>query len=301
MAYFAHFDELRTFGVEIECFGAANVAILRAMGRRGIECAVIDHTDEVQPTWRLSKDNSIEGEAPIEVVSPVLSGREGLIEVAKVLEALRSVGCEVNSSCGFHVHWNCGDFTGKNMLSLLRFYAKFESVIDRFVDPSRRGNLNRTCWSMVKDDDLSWVTRLDPTEQSIAAVVAARFEMAYHETEPEHRTSRYHKVNVQAYPMYGTVEFRQCEGTLETEKAIHWIVLTQQFVNKAKAVAVSRNMSAKPTLGEFLRSLKMVDFHIFGSGEVDPLILELAEYLKKTYMEMKETVNEWSDLALQEA
>lgn len=301
MAYFAHFDELRTFGVEIECFGAANVSILKALGRRGVVCAVIDHTDEVQTTWRLSKDNSIEGEAPIEVVSPILFGRAGLIEVSKVLEALREAGCEVNYTCGFHVHWNCGDYTGKNMLSLLRLYAKFEAVIDRFVDPGRRGNINKNCWSMVKDGGIDWVTSLDPTERMRASEIAAQFEIRYHETSPEPRTSRYHKVNIQSYPMYGTVEFRQLEGTLETEKAIHWIVLTQQFVNKAKAVTVSRNMPAKPTLGEFLRSLKMVDFHIFGNGVVDPLILELSEYLKNLYVETKETEYEWHNLALQEA
>lgn len=306
MAYSACFDEFRRFGVEIECYGVPNVAILKAMAKRGIECKVIDWTNEVHPTWRLSKDNSIEGEAATEVVSPVLSGRSGLLEVANVLEALREVGCQVNSSCGFHVHWFCGDYTGKNVLSLLRLYSKFEPVIDGLVAPSRRANKNKNCRSLVKDSDLSWITDLDPTGRARASEIATRFEMAYTEyhEDANHvrsvRSSRYHKVNLQSYPMYGTIEFRQHQGTLSTEKAINWIVFTQQLINKAKSVAVSPEPAAKVTLGELLRSLKMIDSYLFEHEMVDPLILHLAEYLKNRYAELKEADYDRSDLTLQE-
>jgi hypothetical protein len=41
---------------------------------------------------------------PMEMISPILKGTEGLNQVAAVVAALRSMGGRVNSSCGFHVH-----------------------------------------------------------------------------------------------------------------------------------------------------------------------------------------------------
>jgi hypothetical protein len=41
---------------------------------------------------------------PCELVSPVLKGRDGLLEVARVLTALNTLPIEVNKSTGLHVH-----------------------------------------------------------------------------------------------------------------------------------------------------------------------------------------------------
>jgi hypothetical protein len=286
MAYIAEFDEYRTFGVEVECFGAPNVRVLRLMNKAGLDCVVIDHTNRVLDTWRISKDTSIQGESAMEIVSPVLCGREGLIQVAKVLEILQTAGCQVNFSCGFHVHWFCGDYTGKNMLSLLRQYAKFERVIDSLVSPSRRENRNKSCRSLVKDDTLQWITDLDPQERLRATQIASVFESRWFEVYQtvhgqERRSSRYHKINLQSYPMYGTIEFRHHQGTLNVAKAINWIVFTQQFINKAKRVSVSREPASKLTLSGLMRSLKISE------ESQDARISALAVYLKERQEELE--------------
>jgi hypothetical protein len=41
---------------------------------------------------------------PAELVSPVLRGREGLVEVARLLTALNTLPVEVNRTTGLHVH-----------------------------------------------------------------------------------------------------------------------------------------------------------------------------------------------------
>lgn len=289
MGYKSTFDCERTFGVEFEVFGPPRIRIERYLGEHDITSTQVEFIKYVIPTWRLSNDNSIIGENPTEIASPLLKGREGLAEVEKVCTALQLAGCQVNWSCGFHVHWSAQDYTGKNVLSLLRLYAKFENVIDYLVSPSRRGDRNKYCRSMVKDTDLAWVTELDKTERARAVEVALNFGSAHSEWTMPHtermvqRSSRYHKLNISAYNHYGTVEFRQHQGTLNANKATNWIVFTQQLVNKAKYVAVSRDPSAKPTLGEMLRVLRLVDFQLIEDRCTDPLIIHLGEWMKGRY------------------
>lgn len=298
MAYKANFDDFRAFGVEIEVIGVSREDIAVALHCIGIRAEVTEYTKDIRETWKITTDASLAGAAKgltAEVVSPILSGREGLAKVTRVIECLNAIGCRVNKTCGFHVHWNCADFTGKNVLSLLRFYAKFERVIDYLVSPSRRGDVNRHCRSMVKDTDLAWVSDLDRTERLRASDVAFSFEDKHSEQvvnpitrRQEKRSSRYHKVNVFAYNSFGTIEFRQHQGTLNPEKAVNWIVFTQQLVNKAKHVSVSKQVSAKPTLGEMLRVLKLVDHEFIENQCTDPLVLELGSWLKKRYTLFRE-------------
>lgn len=298
MAYKAIFDEYRAFGVEIETIGRHKEDIAYYLNRSGISAEACEYTRNIKTTWKVTTDSSLAGAPPAmtaEVVSPIIAGREGLAQVEKTLIALSDMGCRVNITCGFHVHWNCQDYTGKNMLSLLRFYSKFERVIDYLVSPSRRGDGNKHCRSLVKDSDLSWVTNLDETERQRACEVAYSFEDKHCEYEFDpitqrrrKRSSRYHKVNVYAYNQFGTVEFRQHQGTLNPEKAVNWIVFTQQLVNKAKHVSVSKRVSAKPTLGEMLRVLKLVDHEFIENQCTDPLILELGEWLKRRYTQFRE-------------
>jgi len=284
MAYRAFFDEHRTFGVEFEVYGVSQGTLAAALGSVGLSL----RSSGVYTAWKIGDDSSIQGRMPAEVRSPILSGREGLEQVMLATAALRLVGCKVNESCGFHVHWNCADYTGKNALSLLRLYTKFEGVIDFLVAPSRRGNTNKHCRSMVKDSDLNWIAELDKTERKRASEVATRFSVDHIQVvNNERRSSRYHKLNISAYNSYGTMEFRQHQGTVSSEKAINWIVFTQQLVNKAKYVSVSKQVSAKPTLGEMLRVLKLVDHHLIENQCTDLLILELGTWLKKRYVYFK--------------
>lgn len=295
MAYKAFFDEYRTFGVEIEYIGVTKPEVARRLREAKIRATVASYSKNVSPVWRVSTDSSIAGKPAGEVVSPILSGRSGLGEVERVMDKMAQIGCRVNQTCGLHVHWNAIDFTGKNVMSLLRFYAKFERVIDYLVSPSRRADINLHCRSMVKDNNLAWVTELDATEKARATDVEMNFrtkhsEKWYDSTSQRYveRSSRYHKVNISAYQQFRTIEFRQHQGTVNSTKGINWIVFTQQLMNKAKHVSVSRQVSAKPTLGEMLRVLKIVDHEFILNQCTDPLILNLGVWLKKRYTLFRE-------------
>jgi hypothetical protein len=286
MAYNARFDRYRSFGIELEVVNGDQHRFLELMHAEGIAVQAVGYTHAVVDYWKCTTDGSLSGYGAMEVVSPVLTGEEGLNEVRKVVKLLAQAGYRTNRTCGFHVHWNVADFTGKNVQSLLRLYAKFENVIDYLVSPSRRGNNNDYCQSMVKDGDLSWVTRLARNEgRDTARTIADQFAHHYRSAG---RASRYHKVNVTAYPLYGTIEFRQHQGTVNHEKVISWILFTQQLVNKSKEVSVSKQVSAKPTLGELLRILRLPP-HV--DGEVlpqDPVLEGLKDRIKRRYAEFRE-------------
>jgi hypothetical protein len=275
MAYHAVFDSCRTFGVEIEAFDVKQTLLRSTMQVHGLPCKVIRNLNEVPSTWGIKSEGSIEGSHPFELVSPPLSGIEGLEEVGRVLDLLEVLGAQVNSSCGLHVHWNCGDYTGKNMLSLLRLYAKFEPVIDYLVSASRRGNLNENCLSLCKDEAMQWITQLDPSEQNRAYQVSRDFQRLY--STPT-KSGRHHKLNILSYLTYRTVEFRQHQGTLKREDALNWIVFTQQLVNRAKYSSVLGRPSARLTLGELLRTLRLEK-----QEQLSPALYGLTQWMKKRH------------------
>jgi hypothetical protein len=99
-----------TFGVELECF--LPYAAIREHGisvggygyRRGMQLPM-----PMFPSgWRIGSDCSVStsrsGMRSVEVVSPVLRGLEGIVQVRRVVEQLEALGGRVNSSCGCHVH-----------------------------------------------------------------------------------------------------------------------------------------------------------------------------------------------------
>jgi len=279
MAYKAQFDRKRKFGVEIELYGINQFELQHAMTESGIPAKIALVEKPSDQYWYITCDGSIQGEDPAELKSPVLVGIEGINHVRSVLTLLNHLDVQVNDSCGLHVHHYVGDFTGKNILSLLRLYAKFENVVDRLVDPSRRENKNYHCQSLIKDDTLEWITGLDKKETARALDIALKFDQNYKVKSLGSMTacgSRNHKVNITSYLKHSTIEFRHHESTLDIDEVLNWIVFTQQFISRAKLASVSKEMSAKPVMGEMLRALGMVEYQ----GCSDPVVLTAREWIK---------------------
>ena len=58
-------------------------------------------------------DSSIEGDYPLELISPPMSGKAGEEIIIEVLEASKSLGYEVDDSCGVHIHLDGEGFKEK--------------------------------------------------------------------------------------------------------------------------------------------------------------------------------------------
>lgn len=195
-------DNNRTFGIEIEAFNCDRAHLASVLRDNGIEARTETWNHSTRPYWKVTTDSTIRGFAPFELVSPILKGQDGLLQVKKVCEILNSLNVKVNKSCGLHVHHDAGDFRTNNFENLFWLYKKAETAIDSLVSRSRR-NGNTFCKTL--------------RQKSFGRM----------------RYDRYHKVNLTAYEDHGTVEFRQHNGTIDCNKITNWIQLTQLMVNDA--------------------------------------------------------------------
>lgn len=215
-----------TFGIEIECYlpdGAMPSQAAQAISARGIACVAEGYNHGTRSHWKIVTDGSLgDVRRGIEVVSPILTGQAGLDSIVLVMEALTDFGCTVSKKCGLHVHVGAANAPIDFFKSLLKLYAHFEPVIDRFMPPSRRASANAYCRSV--------------TSANVARIDAATSLDAVIQTLPAGAMdARYHKLNLTAFRRYQTVEFRQHSGTLESSKAVAWAKFCLRMVAAARA------------------------------------------------------------------
>jgi hypothetical protein len=230
-------DQL-TFGVELEVIMPAasrgdsgRSALAARMVEAGVECAHEAYNHRVRPHWKIVTDGSI-GHENAEVVSPILRGDDGFEQVRRVCRALDAHGCRVNRSTGFHVHVGARDRFAEQIgffKELVRTHAKFEPVIDQLVSRSRRARNSSWC---------------QPTPFTDAVETATTIDRVIREANPN---GRYAKLNLTAYNVHGTVEFRQHQGTTNAQKIENWVRLCLRMVAHA-----ARNTEMASSRGEFI-------------------------------------------------
>lgn len=217
----------RRFGVEIEFVGCDPVQACRAIIAAGVACNAESYNHDVRASWKIVPDGSVSVspgmayDACGELVSPPLSGVEGLEEVRRVLAALVSVGGTVNRTCGLHVHLDGADLSPAMIATVLRRYATFQAGIDAFMPASRRGSR----WAdRITPDLIAGVERC--ADRAALRNVAGRFD-------------RYRAINVAAFARHGTIEFRQHSGSVNGGKVARWVAFALFFVAASIAGTVA--------------------------------------------------------------
>lgn len=215
------FNEARSFGVEIEFFGATYNRVIAELEHRGVSVAYEGYNHTTRNHWKLVTDVSVTGQGTgvgrgLELVSPVLKGKDGMAELKKVLDGLNAAGAKVDKTCGLHVHHDAHDFELQAFKNIFVMYYKFEHVIDAAIPKSRRGSANTYCKAL----DSAMIDRI------VAANSLNEMSAAMHD-------NRYYKVNLQSYFRHKTIEFRHHSGTTEYEKITNWIMFTQAIVERA--------------------------------------------------------------------
>ena len=205
----------RTFGVEIEFIINLNQnETRRQLAALGLNIETgARYTHAVTPGWKIVADGSVSN--GWEAVSPILSGIEGLRETTKMMDAIRSIGGRVNSSCGLHVHVGAADLTPTQSSRLIRLHDRAEKQLGLkdILAPSRRSS--------------SWAR---PTNPDILAA-AERGPLSFDQARRIQNYGRYFSLNMfDRCATYGTVEFRSHQGTLDAAKAVAWIILCVRMV-----------------------------------------------------------------------
>lgn len=213
-----------TFGVEIECLVAANLMRESAMrNAMPFQYEGYNHVDN-NHYYKFVSDSSIRGENPIECVSPVLTGREGMKSLENCCKALNEAGAQVNRSTGLHVHIGAQNLSNEAYVNVFKNYQKLERVIDTFMANSRRANNSQWCRTL-QGKDFSWCT----TKSDIY---------------DEMNGNRYFKVNACSYARHQTIEFRQHQGSTDFEKISNWVNFCAKLVAWSKKNVLSSEVAS---------------------------------------------------------
>src|SRR5690606_15238222 len=211
------FDSNRLWGVEIEFLATVSREdVAKKMTEKGVPCYVEGYNHTTRKHWKVVSDAS----CGYELVSPPLKGEDGFRQLKIACEVLNELGAKVDKRCGLHVHHDANDFTINTFKRVLALYAKYEDAIDQLLPPSRRGDFNRYCGSLLIYDKVTTLREIG-RKTSVDALMRLYFN------------NRYFKINLQSYLRHGTIEFRHHSGTIEYEKIKHWVVLTQAIINRA--------------------------------------------------------------------
>lgn len=219
------FDQDRTFGVEIEAFGVDRYTLAQALNNAGVPCVVESYNHTTRNHWKVVTDASVfdnygRSANSFELVSPPLKGADGLEQVKRVCEILGRLGAKVNKTCGLHIHHDARDYNRVEYFkNLVKLYGRMERWLDGIMPKSRRGNDNQYCMSLAAklDTELARLERCETAEEVRAWM-----------------GTRYLKVNFESWWRQGTIEFRHHSGSIDAEKIVNWIVLTQLILRKAR-------------------------------------------------------------------
>jgi hypothetical protein len=295
LRYFTH----RSFGVEIEFFGLkfsispADQEVIppyKIMNRSpqgtllplvfqqaGIVLNGFAPAESPYEAWSFVTDDSIKGAGGAELVSPILSGVKGLVELYLVINLLHGFPeIMVNETCGFHVHHGVDpeSFGNKELFQLLRIVAIFENYIYHLLPESRRQA--ETCRPL-EIELYEWFRRNGsmreaPLVKNLWYSPENRDDAKVSQQRRLHPT-RYHGLNLHSYWYRGTIEFRYYPSVLKTpEDLMQWIIFTQFLVEWGAGRRPELEYIPKPnkwlnTLYKIYLGAGMMDHIRFPKGE----------------------------------
>lgn len=213
----------RRFGVEIEFFGITRNAAAIALQAAGVDAVVEGYNHTTTAHWKIVTDSSVSATGTgsysgNEIVSPILQGEDGYAAVRLVCKTLTEAGARVGATCGLHVHHDANDLTADEVGRVVEMYAVNQNHINGLVSRSRRGSRWARNWSQYDIADL-------------------KAEIACGTDLKRKSWDRYKTVNMDAYRKYGTLEFRQHQGTLSGDKIVAWVRFGQTMIEAARTMS----------------------------------------------------------------
>jgi len=218
--------------------------------------------------WKLVDDDTLKSErqfTSVEIVSPILQGKNGLHQSDSVLNAIAALQPEVNKSTGYHVHISALPFIGKvptdtsdaatkeredklssgGLLAIKKVcvaYLVYEPAFDLMTKLDRQEEVS--AWSksnraaMKKEHGTSLQDCIERIKNaSDLETVVGLFNpkgVGKHKDEP----GRNFKLNITNLILggnsrgHGTIEFRQYHVTFDQAEVRNWVELLQFFVHR---------------------------------------------------------------------
>jgi len=216
-----------TFGVEIETTAPRSLVDSGQLTVGAYHCG--RQVSYLPAGWKAERDGSIafsHDEVPCEIVSPVLRGPEGLVQVAQVLQTLEAKGHRVNRSCGVHVHvgWK-REWSSEALARLVTIVAYAERGLYAITGTKNRERC-RFCGGVRKYGN-------------------------HKDAKVQLDRERYHALNLTnlAYGYKETVEFRVFSGSISAVKVVGWVQVCLGLVERALNAKRSPTWDPKPLTG----------------------------------------------------
>ena len=230
-----------TFGVEIEILNTIDrTEIARALQAEGINAAGESYNHRITTWWKVITDSS----CGLEVVSPILSGEQGLNELKKVCEVLTRIGCQVDRRCGLHVHIGANRLGVAKVKSVVKRWLGNETNLDSIQPRSRRGRSNMYC---------------EPLSDTIRTEFIDRCSTLDELANIQH--TRYSKLNLQSYRRHKTIEFRHHSGSTDATKITNWVKFLLDFCTTATPETATatefENLFANNNIAQFYRQRQL--------------------------------------------
>lgn len=257
-----------TFGIELELTLGANVTtegIAAEIHAAGI-ANVKDMTKQTRgwkrfyDGWKMVPDPSIYCKplyAPdcrrFELVSPVLRGKSGLGEVAKIAHGLGSLQIEANEKNGFHLHIDVSKLTLSQLIKVCQNFIKYESVMDRFFPSSRRTG-SKGSDRHFKSNRVSVADGRQGVSNREAHDILARSHSVAELAATMNRgdRSRHYKLNLEnlVSGRQPTIEFRQHAAATSYSDISAWISFCSNFVFNSARLESSSPFASSTTVDE---------------------------------------------------
>ena len=225
-----------TFGIEIECVGVNTTTAKQALENAGIVCENNGYNHNTRPVWKVVTDGSLTSrDGSCEVVSPVLSGTDGLTEVRTVMAVLRTAGARINESCGMHIHIGTDQLSREHQTRIIRAYGKWSWAFTGLILQRRVNN--------------RWAQLRTPagTER-----LATDWERSTDLRSTASRHDRYYAFNIASYQRHGTFEMRSHHGSLNGMNASAWIAMHTAFFQAcATEVGYNALMATATAMDEY--------------------------------------------------
>lgn len=223
-----------TVGLEVEYYGVPKTILEDKLTAGGVNAKRTGYTHAVTPYWKLTEDSSVGGKYEGEMVSPILRGKAGLVEMRKCINLCQEAGMLVNRTGGMHVHFGMQGVSVQSIVNIIVNYNNLQPIIDKMLHKWRRG----TQWGKpFNAEQISRIKRATTMNDIYNAVVDQNRSWTQ---EDNRHQGRYHSINVFCYLAYGTIEFRQYTSVLEPDTTLMWVYFLHFLIEVSKKRQLTR-------------------------------------------------------------
>jgi len=168
-------------------------------------------------------------EYSVELVSPILTYREDIGTVQKLVRRLRKAGAFANESCGIHIHLDGAPHTPRSIRNFMNIIASKNDLFYKALQiaPERM----RYCKKM----DEYLVSKMNSRKPKTIRAIEEIWYAGYSDNRQTHyHDSRYHFLNLHSFFTGNhTVELRGFNSELHAGKVRSYIVLALALNNQA--------------------------------------------------------------------